>query len=85
MKPKQSLPAWDYVQSMAKLADLTESQYQTTLALSAMLELLVEKGVLSPEEVHRKIALLEQEDEDLANAPVPNYAEPTSSHSVDLS
>jgi len=86
MKTKPNGPAWEYVQSMAKIADLAESQYRTTLALSALIELLVDKGLLSPEEFHRKTATLEKEDETfLPSAQADYYAESTSSQSVDLS
>ena len=86
MKPKSSGPAWEYVQSMAKIADLAESHYRTTLALSALIELMVDKGFITPEEFHQKAADLEKEDHAFpAAARASLHAEPTSSHSVDLS
>jgi hypothetical protein len=50
MKPKATT-AWENVQLLAKLADLKEEHYRTVLTLSAMLELLVEKGLLTHDEL----------------------------------
>jgi len=82
MKPTRT-SAWDQVQTMAQLADVKESLYRNTLALSALIELLVEKGVLAPEDFHRKAARLEQEDAAMANP--RSYGSSTVSHSVDRS
>ena len=75
--------AWDQVQLIAKIADLKEANYQNALALSALIEILVEKGVLTPEDFHRKAAMLEKEDTDAANGLF--YSPPTESHSVERS
>jgi hypothetical protein len=83
MKPTRSA-AWDQVQSMAQIADLKESLYRNTLALSALLELLVEKGILAPEDFHRKAAGLEREDEHIAETRL-GYGSSTASHAVDRS
>ena len=86
MNGKYGVPARDFVQSMAKIADLAESHYRTTLALSALVELLVERGVLTPEEFHRKASALEREDEAALGAAGAaarhGSSEPTSSQSV---
>ncbi|TLS48899.1 hypothetical protein FE782_28265 [Paenibacillus antri] len=82
MKPTRSA-AWDQVQTMAQIADLKESLYRNTLALSALIELLVEKGILAPEDFHRKTAGLEREDEVYAD--MRRYDSSTVSHSVDRS
>lgn len=47
------------VNILAKLADLKEDHYQQLLALSAMMELLIEKGVLSREEIAQKTSELD--------------------------
>ncbi|WP_055106400.1 hypothetical protein [Paenibacillus ihumii] len=47
------------VNILAKLADLKEDQYRQLLALGAMMELLVEKGVLSREEIAQKTSELD--------------------------
>lgn len=44
----------DYVQLMAKLGDLKEEHYRNTLALSTIIELLIDKGILTREEVEKK-------------------------------
>jgi hypothetical protein len=75
--------AWDQVNMIAQLADLKEAQYRNTLALSALIEILVEKGVLAPEDFHRKAAAMEQDDERSAHR--VRQASPTVSHSVDWS
>lgn len=60
---KRPMNAWDQVNLAAQIADLKQSQYTNTLALSALIELLIEKGLLSPEDFHRKTAQLEKEDD----------------------
>lgn len=73
--------AWDQVQAFAQIADLKEANYKNTLALSALIEILVEKGVLTPEDFHRKAAMLEREDTAIADG--LRYVSPTESHSVE--
>lgn len=72
--------AWDQVQMIAQIADLKEAHYKNTLALSALIEILVEKGVLTPDDFHQKTAMLEKED--TAFAIRLHQASPTESHSV---
>ena len=45
----------DEVQLIAKLADLKESHYKTTLLLHAVMHVLLEKQVLTPEELAAKV------------------------------
>lgn len=47
----------DYI---GKLADLKEQHYQNTLILSAMLELLLEKGLLTHQDIENKAAQLDE-------------------------
>jgi hypothetical protein len=47
------------VEMVAKLADLKEDHYRLTLALGAVIELLVEKGILSRREIERKMLELD--------------------------
>jgi hypothetical protein len=54
--------AWDQVTLHAKMGDLGDAQYRTLLALSAMLELLVEKGLITRQELEAKAAQLEAAD-----------------------
>ena len=58
----------DEVNILAKLADLKEDHYHQLLALSAMMELLIEKGVLSREEIAQKTTEL---DSSKARPPYP--------------
>ncbi|MBB3130531.1 hypothetical protein FHS19_005250 [Paenibacillus rhizosphaerae] len=58
----------DYVNMMAKLGDLKDEHYRNTLALSTIIELLVDKGVLTRDEVERKAAEL---DAFMAHSPYP--------------
>lgn len=57
--------ALDHLNLVAKLADLKEDHYRTLLTLSAMTELLIDKGIISPEELERKIASLDTELDEL--------------------
>ncbi len=61
-------PAWELVQLAAKLADLKEDHYRTVLTLSAMLELFVEKGILTREELTVKAESLDRQLESLISA-----------------
>lgn len=47
------------VYMIGKLADLKEEHYKFTLIVSALTELLIEKGLLSAEELQEKAALLD--------------------------
>lgn len=58
----------------AKMSDLKEHNYQQTLLLSSLLELLLERGFLTIEEVQAKAAELEAED---AAAAIPPLQHPT--------
>lgn len=53
--------AWEHVKLVGAIADLKEDHYQSLLTLCSMLELLVEKGLLTREEVADKAALLEHQ------------------------
>lgn len=58
------------VELIGKLADLKLDHYQNSLVLSAMLELLVEKGILTRCEIEAKAKLLDQVSPD-PNCPIP--------------
>ncbi|MDT9725265.1 hypothetical protein DUZ99_09800 [Xylanibacillus composti] len=53
--------ALDEINVIGKLADLKHDHYQHTLVLSAIIELLVEKQILTPEEIHQKVNELDRE------------------------
>lgn len=80
---KTTRNAWDQVQTMAHIADLKESNYRNMIALSALIELLVEKGILTPADFHRKAASLEQDDQAFVER--MRQASPTESQAVDRS
>ncbi|GGG71641.1 hypothetical protein [Paenibacillus radicis (ex Gao et al. 2016)] len=60
--------AWEQVQLAAKVADLKDEHYRTVLTLSAMLELLVDKGLLTREELALKAEQLDAELDSLISA-----------------
>lgn len=68
MKPRHSSPTMEQVHLAAKLADLKEDHYRLLLNLSAMTELLIEKGVLTREEIALKAAALDRELDTLVSA-----------------
>jgi hypothetical protein len=65
---KNHSAAWEQVQLAAKVADLKDDHYRLLLAASAVLELLAEKGIITPEELYRKAAQLDREPAALTDA-----------------
>lgn len=59
MKGSFSLSAKDSINIYAQLADLKETDYRNTLAIAALIELLEEKGLLTPAELADKIKKLD--------------------------
>ncbi|WP_420819452.1 hypothetical protein [Paenibacillus thalictri] len=49
----------EQVNVIAKLADLSNQHYRNTLALSAVIELLIEQGLLTAEQIRSKAAELD--------------------------
>lgn len=60
--------AWEHVQLVAKLADLKDDHYRTVLTLSAMLELFIDKGIFTREELSAKADALDTQLESLISA-----------------
>jgi len=58
----------EVVNFAAKLADLKEDHYRVLLTVSALVELLVEKGLITREELERKASSLELELDNLISA-----------------
>ncbi|WP_040951030.1 hypothetical protein [Gorillibacterium massiliense] len=52
----------DEVNLVASIADLKEFQYQNALMISAIVELLLAKGIISAEEIAERVRRLEEED-----------------------
>ncbi|WP_379138517.1 hypothetical protein [Paenibacillus sp. sgz500958] len=49
----------DLVHFIGKLGDLKDEHYQITLTLSAMIELLIDKGLITRQELEHKTAELD--------------------------
>jgi hypothetical protein len=64
----------DEIQLIAKLADLKESHYRTTLLLHAVMHVLLEKQVLTPEELAAKAEEIDRLP--LASFPTPRSDRP---------
>lgn len=63
---------WEHVDVAAKLADLKQDNYNTVLTLSAMLELLIEKKILTLEELESKASAIDKKLESIIfGAPHP--------------
>ena len=58
----------DLVQFIGKLGDLKDEHYHMMLSMSAMIELLIEKGLISRQELELKAAKL---DELMTDSPYP--------------
>ena len=56
------MKAWEEVQRMGIIADLKEQNYRTILLVSALAELLIEKRVVSREEIADMGSRLERAD-----------------------
>lgn len=61
MQRERMQPTLNEINVIGKLADLKHDHYQHTLVLSAIIELLVEKQILTPEELHHKVNELDRE------------------------
>lgn len=57
---QQSPYLTEHIDLIAKLADLKDQHYRNTLALTAVLDLLTEKGLLTEQEIRSKAAQLEE-------------------------
>jgi hypothetical protein len=62
---RKAASAMDHLNLVAKLADLKEDHYRILLTLSAMTELLIDKGLLTREELELKSAALDTELDEL--------------------
>lgn len=56
---KRTHSTWADIELVGKLADLKHDHYRLTLAVSTLMELLVEKGILQQEDISRKAAELD--------------------------
>lgn len=56
-------PTWSQLLLGAELADMQEVDYRNTLAIASLIDLLVDKGVITRAELGRKSAALDGEAE----------------------
>jgi len=68
IKPRASSQAMEIMHLNAKLADLKDEHYRSLLTISAVLELLIDKGLLTREELQNKEAELDNQMESLIAA-----------------
>ncbi|BBH23420.1 hypothetical protein Back11_47650 [Paenibacillus baekrokdamisoli] len=65
MMSQQASSVRDHLNLVAKLADLKEDHYRILLTLSAVTELLIDKGLITRQELELKTAALDTELDDL--------------------
>ncbi|WP_373288940.1 hypothetical protein [Paenibacillus nasutitermitis] len=63
-----SFAAKEHLNLAAKLADLKDDHYRILLALGALSELLIEKGLMTEEELEQKTAMLDVQLDALIDA-----------------
>ncbi|MBW7458279.1 hypothetical protein ACFOLF_18120 [Paenibacillus sepulcri] len=64
----KSSAALDHLNLAAKLADLKNDHYRVLLTLSALSDILIEKGLMTREELEQKAAMLDVQLESLIDA-----------------
>lgn len=62
MNRRGTISARDKINLYAQLSDLKEVDYRNALGLTALIELLIEKGVISQSELANKAKALDQQD-----------------------
>lgn len=60
----------------SQIADLKETDYKTTLAITALIELLIQKKLITPQELSLQANLLENEAETKLQATLPSELHP---------
>jgi len=65
---KKSSPAWDFIQLAGAVADLKRDHYRTLLTVSVLVDLLVDRGLVTREELEQRTASLDDELELLIDA-----------------
>lgn len=60
----------------SQLADLKETDYQTTLAITALIELLIQKKLITHQELSSQATALANEAEDKLQATLPSGIHP---------
>jgi hypothetical protein len=65
---KKSSPAWDFVQLAGAVADLRHDQYRILLTVGVLVDVLVERGLITREELDSRTSMLDDELETLIDA-----------------
>lgn len=65
---KKSSPTWDFVQLNAAVADIRRDQYRILLTVGVLLDVLVERGLITREEIENRTSMLDDELETLIDA-----------------
>ncbi|GFN31335.1 hypothetical protein [Paenibacillus xylaniclasticus] len=65
---KKPSPAWDFIQLAGSIADLKRDHYRTLLTVSVLIELLIDRGIITREELEQRTASLDEELESLIDA-----------------
>ncbi|EFM11013.1 conserved hypothetical protein [Paenibacillus curdlanolyticus YK9] len=65
---KKTSASWDMVQLAGAVADLKRDHYRILLTMSVLVDLLVDRGFVSREELERKTAAIDDELETLIDA-----------------
>ncbi|QMV42139.1 hypothetical protein [Cohnella cholangitidis] len=56
---KTSEISWHFLDLASQMSDMKNDHYRQLLAISTLIELLVEKGLLTPDEIREKAAQME--------------------------
>lgn len=52
---------WHFLELASQVSEMKHDHYKQVLAMSTLIELLVEKGLLTPEEIRQKASEMEAE------------------------
>jgi hypothetical protein len=58
---KTSEISWQFLDLASQVSEMKHDHYRQLLAVSTLIELLVEKGLLTPDEIREKASLMEAE------------------------
>ncbi|QJD85729.1 hypothetical protein [Cohnella herbarum] len=58
---KTSEISWQFLDLASQVSDMKHDHYRQLLAVSTLIELLVEKGLLTPDEIREKASQMEAE------------------------
>jgi hypothetical protein len=58
---RTSTSGWHYLELASQVSEMKHDHYRQLLALSTLIELLVEKGILTPDEIRDRAEQMESE------------------------